>query len=449
MDTSDEDQNMLIMNKNDFTVTLAPGRTLGTLEAPGDEESELTEALAFLRNDNQDAYRFLDVDSVPEETIDTNKSPTEAASTRPRTKLQPKSLASTKSDIHVKSEARISHVLKRWLLVVLLLLQSTPPLQVVQNNKQQQQEITEIGSASRWMYEDLTSEEYRTAVLEQFEKQKSEYAHLTENQWQLLCSFVARNAETFYIEGAKPTTVLGFEFDVQLHEGAKPVKAPLPRYSAEQAKKEQHHIKSAMDMGHLITPEPEDIGPWATATHVVFKKDSDWGRLICDFRALNKATIPMPISISDVRDQVRNVAQKLWKSLFDALHGFNQISASKSARKLLQIQSSLGLKQWSVMPFGVINGPSVYQNMMQQVFAKYMSGTDEKWQTLDSSLSFFMDDGCLGTGDIDLCKNLNEGNKSFERHIEALDLVMSCARGHRLRFLNSVSAVSHSGKYHS
>jgi hypothetical protein len=221
---------------------------------------------------------------------------------------------------------------------------------------------------------------------------------------------------------------------VQLHEGAKPVKAPLPRYSAEQAKKEQHHIKSAMDMGHLITPEPEDIGPWATATHVVFKKDSDWGRLICDFRALNKATIPMPISISDVRDQVRNVAQKLWKSLFDALHGFNQISASKSARKLLQIQSSLGLKQWSVMPFGVINGPSVYQNMMQQVFAKYMSGTDEKWQTLDSSLSFFMDDGCLGTGDIDLCKNLNEGNKSFERHIEALDLVMSCARGHRLRF---------------
>ena len=63
MDTSDEDQNMLIMNKNDFTVTLAPGRTLGTLEAPGDEESELTEALAFLRNDNQDAYRFLDVDS--------------------------------------------------------------------------------------------------------------------------------------------------------------------------------------------------------------------------------------------------------------------------------------------------------------------------------------------------------------------------------------------------
>ena len=77
------------------------------------------------------------------------------------------------------------------------------------------------------------------------------------------------------------------------------------------------------------------------------------GRWICDFRALNRSTIKRPTPIGDVPDKARKLARKRWKSLLDALSGFNQMGATERAKRLLQIITSLGLRQWEVFPFGV------------------------------------------------------------------------------------------------
>ena len=110
-------------------------------------------------------------------------------------------------------------------------------------------------------------------------------------------------------------------------------------------------------LGHLRVPTDEQKSDWSCRCHVVSKKDDPHGRWICDFRALNKATVKRPTAIGDVPDKTRKLARKRWKSLLDALSGFNQMGASERAERLLQIITYLGVRQWEVLPFGVTNGP--------------------------------------------------------------------------------------------
>ena len=92
------------------------------------------------------------------------------------------------------------------------------------------------------------------------------------------------------------------------------------------------------------------------------------GRWICDFRALNRSTVKRPTPIGDVPDKARKLARKRWKSLLDALSGFNQMGATERAKRLLQIITHLGVRQWEVLPFGVTNGLPYFQERMLNLY---------------------------------------------------------------------------------
>ena len=89
------------------------------------------------------------------------------------------------------------------------------------------------------------------------------------------------------------------EFDIELIPGATPVRAQLPRYSPNQQELERYHVAKAESAGHLRKPDPEQVSPWTTRTHVVWKKDDVHGRWICDFRPLNAATIKTATAVGD------------------------------------------------------------------------------------------------------------------------------------------------------
>eukprot|EP00974_Lingulodinium_polyedra_P078387 7589722-Lingulodinium_polyedra.AAC.1 len=66
------------------------------------------------------------------------------------------------------------------------------------------------------------------------------------------------------------------------------------------------------------------------------------GRVICDFRLLNRATAKRATALGDVFTKTRALASKKWKSGLDAWSGFNQMEASEKARRLMQIITSMG-----------------------------------------------------------------------------------------------------------
>ena len=166
---------------------------------------------------------------------------------------------------------------------------------------------------------------------------------------------------------------------------------------------------------------------------------------ICDFRALNKCTKKRATPIGDTFAKARALAARKLKSTLDALHGFNQMENTERAKRLLQIITSRGLKQWEVMPYGVCNGPPYFQEFMLNLFGGSLSSgrpslLDTAMDDLEGYLDVFIDDLQLGTGNVVNASPWGQDpteedfQKEFERHLEALRRVFNRAREGQVRF---------------
>ena len=215
--------------------------------------------------------------------------------------------------------------------------------------------------------------------------------------------------------------------------------------SLREVEKEQYHITKAETLGHLRVPRDDQKSEWSTRTHVVFKKDDEMGRWICDFRPLNAVTKKRPTPIGDVFAKTRLLAGRRWKSGLDAWSSFNQMQASERAKRLLQIITSKGVRQWTVLPFGVTNGPPYFQEMMLDLYGGHTSGLpsllSNSMSDLEAYLDIFIDDVQLGTGDaLDhdaWARDQDESNDDddgFHQHLKALERVLARARTAQLRF---------------
>jgi hypothetical protein len=130
----------------------------------------------------------------------------------------------------------------------------------------------------------MHSSEYCDAVCRQLDSQRHVlYGHLCDVRYKQLRDCVRAYAHCFYIDGAPPSTLKGYEFDLVLKDGSVPVKHKLPKYSEAQRIKESHHIKKAESLAHLKTPTSKEMSEWGTRTHIVWKYDDEYGRWICDF----------------------------------------------------------------------------------------------------------------------------------------------------------------------
>jgi len=166
---------------------------------------------------------------------------------------------------------------------------------------------------TEWKYTDFHSKEYKRAVGEVLDGQREAvYPHLNDRRFAKLRRFVVEWSSAFYIEGAAPSRLDKYLFDVELEPGAKEVSVPLGRPSPAQAALEKIHVDRALALGHLRRPTAAQRSGWATRTHVVSKKDDPEGRWVHDFRSLNCVMKKRPIAIAHTHDQVRQLASCLW-----------------------------------------------------------------------------------------------------------------------------------------
>ena len=156
-------------------------------------------------------------------------------------------------------------------------------------------------------------------------------------------------------------------------------------------------------MGHLRAPTDSQKSEWSTRTHVVFKKDDEMGRWICDFRPLNAVTRKRPTPIGEVFAKTRLLAGRRWKSGLDAWSGFNQMRASERASRLLQIITSKGVRQWAVRPFGVTNAPHTCRKCCSTSYGGSTRGLpslpNNSMGDLEAYIDILIDDIHLGAGD--------------------------------------------------
>ena len=133
----------------------------------------------------------------------------------------------------------------------------------------------------------------------------------------------------------------------------------LPHTSHEFLRKE---IKKLMDLG-IITPSRS---PWAGPVVLVPKKDS--GKRICvDYRKLNLVTKADPYLIPRIEDMINDIGQVSYITALDLTKGYWQVAVAKASQEKTAFVTPWGKYQFVTMPFGLVNAPSTFQCLMDQL----------------------------------------------------------------------------------
>jgi len=135
----------------------------------------------------------------------------------------------------------------------------------------------------------------------------------------------------------------------------------------EHCKKE---IQSVVDK-KLIRPSKS---PWSYAAFYVnnaAKKERGVPRLVINYKRLNKVLQWIQYLIFNKRDLLNRLYNAKVFSKFDMKSGFWQIQEIERHRYKTAFTVPFGHYEWNVMPFGLKNAPSEFQNIMNDIFNPY------------------------------------------------------------------------------
>nr|GFA99498.1 putative reverse transcriptase domain-containing protein [Tanacetum cinerariifolium] len=167
------------------------------------------------------------------------------------------------------------------------------------------------------------------------------------------------------LSGLPPTRQVVFQID--LIPCAAPVARAPYRLAPPEMKELSEQLKELSDKG-FIRPSSS---PWGAPVLFVKKKDGSF-RMYIDYRELNKLTMknhyPLP-RIDDLFDQLQGSSVY---SKIDLRPGYHQLRVREEDVSKTEFRTQYGHYEFQVMPFGLINAPTVFMDLMNRVCKPYL-----------------------------------------------------------------------------
>ena len=106
--------------------------------------------------------------------------------------------------------------------------------------------------------------------------------------------------------------------------------------------------------------------PWASPIVLVRKKDGTM-RFCVDYRNLNAVTTPDKFPLPRIDDLLDQLGKSRYFTTLDLAAGYWQIRMDEKSVEKTAFATHQGLYEFRVMPFRLMNAPSVLQRLMQEV----------------------------------------------------------------------------------
>ena len=106
--------------------------------------------------------------------------------------------------------------------------------------------------------------------------------------------------------------------------------------------------------------------PWSSAV-VTVRKKTGGVRICIDYRAINSVTTPDPYQMPFIEDILDTLSSAKYMSKIDLNKGFHQIPVQQVDKAKTAFCTPWGKYQFTMMPFGLRNGPAVFQRLMDKL----------------------------------------------------------------------------------
>ena len=157
------------------------------------------------------------------------------------------------------------------------------------------------------------------------------------------------------------------EFGIELHPGTSPISVTPHRMVPVELQELTLQLLELLDKGFIRL----STSSWSAPILFVKKKDKTL-QLCIDYRQLNRVTIknryPLP-RIDDLFDQLRGARVY---SKIDLRTGYHQLRVRETDIPKTAFRKRYGQFEFTVMPFGLMNVPATFMDLMHKVFQPYL-----------------------------------------------------------------------------
>lgn len=111
----------------------------------------------------------------------------------------------------------------------------------------------------------------------------------------------------------------------------------------------------------------------AAASPVLFAKKPNGGLRFCvDYRGLNAITVPDRYPLPLFKETLRQLSKAQWFTKLDVKSAYHRVRVREGDEWMTAFRCRLGLFEWLVTPFGLVNAPASFQRYINEHLREHL-----------------------------------------------------------------------------